>query len=77
MAKELSLARITRLRFIDFLLDNYDKVNRSHIADYFGLSVPQASLDLQLYMAQAPDNMTFCKKRLCYVKTDKYVRVWK
>ena len=42
-----------RLRFIDFLLDHYGRLNRGALVDYFGISVPQASIDIRTYQEHA------------------------
>ena len=38
-----------RLEFIDFRLYWEGRINRSDLIDFFGISVPQASLDLAKY----------------------------
>ena len=65
-----------RLRMLDFLLHQYGSVNRSALEDYFGVSTPQASLDIQEYMRLAPGNVTYCKSRKTYTRTDAFKRVW-
>lgn len=65
-----------RLRLIDFLLHQYGTINRSALEDYFGVSTPQASIDIQEYLRRAPDNAAYCKKRKTYVRTDEFKRVW-
>jgi hypothetical protein len=67
---------MTRLRFIDFLLDHYGTFNRSAIVDYFGLSVPQASLDIAAYMEAAPGNMAYDNSAKTYRRAEGFVRVW-
>ncbi|MRI43121.1 hypothetical protein D5301_12845 [Stenotrophomonas sp. MH181796] len=47
--RKLTYAVEQRLRLIDFLLARYGRVNRGALMDYFGISMPQASLDLQHY----------------------------
>jgi hypothetical protein len=65
-----------RLRFIDFLLDHYGTFNRGAIVDYFGLSMPQASLDIQAYMTMAPGNTEYDKSARTYRRTESFRRVW-
>lgn len=72
----LSHALIARLRFIDFLLDQYGHVNRKAIVDFYGLSSLQASHDLQSYLAHAPGNMEYDQSAKHYRRTDAFTRVW-
>ena len=67
---------MTRLRFIDFLLDHYGMFNRSAIVDYFGLSVPQASMDIRAYIEGAPGNLEYDKSGKAYRATAGFTRVW-
>ena len=50
-----------RLEFIEFRLFWEGHVNRSDVMEQFGLSVNQASSDLNRYISFAPDNMTYDK----------------
>lgn len=63
-----------RVRFIDFLLDRFGMFNRGDIADYFGLSDPQASRDIRDYMAQAPGNTEYDLTDRCYRRCAAYAR---
>lgn len=65
-----------RLRLIDFLLSQYGAVNRSAVMDFFGVSMPQASLDIQAYLALAPSNAAYCLTRKTYVRATGFKRVW-
>lgn len=67
-------AQLLRLRFIDFLLDHYGTMNRSAVMDYFGLSMPQASLDIRAYIEQAPDNIDYDLSTKCYRRTAIFTR---
>ena len=51
-------------------------MNRSALEDYFGVSTPQASLDIQEYMRLAPGNAAYCKTAKAYIRTDAFKRVW-
>ena len=42
----INAAKLARLRFIDSMMDYYGRMNREHLADFFGIPVPQASKDL-------------------------------
>lgn len=64
-----------RLRLIDFLLDHYGMVNRSAIMDYFGVSTPQASMDIREYLKLAPDNMTYDRTTRVYRRNVGFTRV--
>ena len=56
-----------RLRFIDFRLQWQERINRNDIRSFFGISVPQASADIKLYTAQAPDNLEYHASSKTYV----------
>lgn len=74
---KLSYAVEARMRFIDFLLHEYGNVNRSAIVDFFGLSGPQASNDLGLYMEIAPGNMVYDMSVKSYLRTASFERKWR
>lgn len=65
-----------RLRFIEFLLIQYGHVNRSALMRYFGISMPQAALDLKAYRAYAPGNMTYDATGKRYTRADNFARVY-
>lgn len=48
-----------RLEFIDYRLRWDGRLNRSDLIDFFGISVPQASLDIARYSELAPDNIRY------------------
>lgn len=56
-----------RLEFIEFRLFWEGHVNRSDLMDHFGVSVNQASSDLNRYIAYAPENMVYDKSARTYV----------
>lgn len=62
-----------RLEFIDFRLYWEGKVNRSDLTKFFGVSVPQASLDLAKYIEIAPHNVIYDRTAKAYVATGKFV----
>jgi hypothetical protein len=74
--RPLKYALELRLRFIDFLLHEYGSINRSAITDYFAISTPQASHDLQQYAQLAPDNMTYDPVARTYRRALTFKRVW-
>ena len=57
-----------RLEFIEFRLFWEGHVNRSDLMDHFGVSVNQASTDLNRYIGVAPDNMVYNKSARTYVR---------
>lgn len=56
-----------RLEFIDFRLLWEGRLNRSDLTGFFGISVPQASLDFSAYQELAPDNMAYDRTLKAYV----------
>lgn len=72
----MNAALTLRLRFIDFLLDHYRQLNRSAIIDYFGVSTPQASMDMQQYLLRAPDNAVYDRRARVYRATGQFRRIW-
>lgn len=61
-----------RLEFIEFRLFWEGHVNRSDLMEQFGLSVNQASADLNRYIGFAPDNMAYDKSARTYVRGPEY-----
>lgn len=61
-----------RLEFIDSRLYWEGRVNRSSLTEFFGISVPQASLDLAEYQAQAPLNTVYDRTEKAYVATPEF-----
>ncbi len=60
---ELRWGVAQRLEFIEFRLFWEGRVNRSDLMEQFGLSVSQASANLNRYIGFAPDNMVYDKKQ--------------
>ncbi len=56
-----------RLEFIDFRLRWEGRLNRSDLTEFFGISVPQASLDLARYLEAAPGNAVYDRRARVYV----------
>lgn len=48
-----------RLEFIDYRLRWDGRLNRSDLIEFFGISVPQASLDIGRYTELAPNNIRY------------------
>lgn len=61
-----------RLEFIDFRLLWDGRLNRSDLTAFFGISVPQASVDLALYQQMAPQNLVYDKQQKAYVATAEF-----
>jgi len=57
-----------RLEFIEFRLFWEGHVNRSDVMEQFGLSVNQASSDLNRYIGLASDNMIYDKSARTYIR---------
>ncbi|NBN79301.1 WYL domain-containing protein [Microvirga tunisiensis] len=61
-----------RLEFIEFRLYWEGRVNRSDLMDQFGVSVNQASADLNRYAGLQPDNMVYDRSLRSYVRTSAF-----
>ena len=57
-----------RLEFIEFRLFWEGHVNRGDLMEAFGVSVNQASTDLNRYIGMAPDNMIYDKSARTYIR---------
>lgn len=69
---ELRWGVAQRLEFIEFRLFWEGHVNRIDVMQQFGLSVNQASADLNRYIALAPNNMVYDKSARTYVRGLEY-----
>ena len=58
-----------RLEFVDFRLRWTGRLNRSDLTAFFGISVPQASLDIAKYLEMAPGNATYDRSAKAYSAT--------
>ena len=63
-----------RLRFIDFLLDQYGYFQCDALCNQFGISTPQASLDIRAYIERWPTNVEYDNLQRRYVRTATYER---
>jgi len=61
-----------RLEFIEFRLFWEGRVNRSDLMGTFGVSINQASTDLNRYLGMAPNNMVYDKSARAYVRGDRF-----
>lgn len=58
-----------RLEFIEYRLRWNGHLNRADLTSYFGISVPQASLDLAEYSRRAPNNLEYDHSTRMYLAT--------
>lgn len=68
-ASELRWGVERRLEFIEFRLFWDGHVNRADLMDMFGVSVQQASTDLNRYIGLAPANMAYDKSARTYARS--------
>lgn len=61
-----------RLQFIDFRLRWEGRLNRKDLIEHFGVSVPQASLDIAKYLEMAPDNLAYDPSSKSYHSKDSF-----
>ena len=61
-----------RLEFIEFRLLWDGKINRGEVAEYFDISIQQASLDFARYMVVARDNMQYDRREKVYRATRQF-----
>jgi hypothetical protein len=61
-----------RLEFIEFRLLWEGKINRGEVAEYFNVSLQQASLDFARYMVLAKDNMEYDRSEKVYRATKQF-----
>jgi len=65
--KAISWGQDRRLQFIDFRLRWSGQLNRTDLTEYFGISIPQASLDVSLYSSHAPGNLEYDRGTKAYL----------
>lgn len=61
-----------RLEFIDVRLRWDGRINRSDLTTFFGISVPQASLDIAKYVELAPDNAVYDRSARVYLAGERF-----
>ena len=61
-----------RIEFIEFRLFWDGRVNRGDLTSAFGVSVNQASTDLNRYIGMAPNNMVYDKSARTYIRGSKF-----
>lgn len=65
--KPISWGQDRRLQFIDFRLRWSGQLNRTDLTEYFGISIPQASLDVSLYSTLAQSNLVYDRGTKAYL----------
>ena len=58
-----------RLQFIEFRLLWDGRINRKQVAEFFGVSIQQTSLDFAKYLEFAPANMEYDRREKIYRAT--------
>lgn len=56
-----------RLEFLDFRLRWEGRINRSDLTSFFGISVPQSTLDIREYLERAPGNAVYDRSERVYI----------
>lgn len=72
MQRKLRWGPERRLEFLEFLLFWEGGANRGDLVDRFGVSVPQASIDISTYRDLAPDNLEYDASAKRYVATPRF-----
>jgi hypothetical protein len=62
-----------RLAFIDLRLQYDGRINRKALQEFFGISTPQASADLELYKKLVGDNLLYDGSSRAYVAGPRFV----
>ena len=62
-----------RLEFIDFRLFWYGRLNRKDMAETFGISPQQASIDIGQYETMAPNNLAYDPAEKAYMRAERFV----
>lgn len=65
-----------RLEFVDFRLRWDGRLNRSDLMAFFGISMPQASLDIARYTELAPHNLVYDRSARVYVAGEKFTPLY-
>ena len=75
-------SRRRRMEFIDFRLSVEGKINRSDLVNFFGISVPQSSLDFSYYRElvknckPSRENLRYDVHKKLYVRTEDFKPVF-
>ncbi len=76
MSECVSYAVEQRLRFIDFIVDEYGRFNRSTVMRFFGVSQVTATRDIKQYQESAPLNINYSLSKRAYFKSDTFEKVY-
>jgi len=71
-SKGVNKSQERRLQFIDFRLRWEGRINRTDLTEFFGISIPQASLDIAKYSEIAPSNLVYDRSSKTYVSTPQF-----
>lgn len=71
-SRSMNWGQERRLQFIDFRLRWEGRINRTDLTQHFGVSIPQASLDIAKYTERAPDNLIYDRSSKTYVATEQF-----
>ena len=75
-------SRKRRMEFIDFRLKYEGKINRGDLVDFFGISIPQSSIDFSYYRELVKndhpprENLRYDLHKKYYVRTDDFIPVY-
>lgn len=61
-----------RLKYIDYHVNKFNSINRSDLMEYFGISMPKASQDIQYYINLTKNNIEYDKSKKVYVKKESF-----
>lgn len=61
-----------RMRFIEFIVDNFEFVRPAHVSEYFGLASAQATRDISMYSRLAPNNIFYLPSEKKWVKKNNF-----
>lgn len=66
----------SRYEYIEYVTYWHGRINRADLVDTFGISVSQASIDLQSYIKRAPDNLRYDTAEKSYLRTSAFSPIY-
>ena len=75
-ARSTNWGQERRLQFIDFRLRWESRINRGDLSTHFGVSTPQASLDIARYLELAPHNLKYDRSSKTYVASPHFTTLY-